>query len=256
MADALRDQLRLLYIGNSREAKRFRYALLIFDIVTLVFLVFSTFVKVPFSDTIDAVISVLLVADFTARMWTTNHPWRMLFSPAGVADMLVIVSLIAPLLSDQLGFLRAARLLRVFRSYQLLARLRLDFPYFARNYDSILAALNLFVFVFGATAIVYETQHASNDKIATYMDALYFTVTSLTTTGYGDVTLVGDGGRLLSVVIMIFGISMFLRLVQVMLRPVKITHKCPSCGLTRHDVDAVHCKACGEILNIEDEGLR
>ena len=31
--------------------------------------------------------------------------------------------------------------------------------------------------------------------------------------------------------------------------------KCPACGLMRHDIDAVHCKACGQILNIPDEGL-
>ena len=55
-------------------------------------------------------------------------------------------------------------------------------------------------------------------------------------------------------VIMIFGVSLFLRLVQVMLRPQKVEHKCPDCGLKRHDHDAVHCKACGRLLNIEDEG--
>ena len=40
-----------------------------------------------------------------------------------------------------------------------------------------------------------------------------------------------------------------------MFRPHKVEHKCPHCGLNRHDVDAVHCKACGNILCIEDEGV-
>jgi voltage-gated potassium channel len=53
---------------------------------------------------------------------------------------------------------------------------------------------------------------------------------------------------------MIFGVSLFLRLVQVMLRPPKVEHKCPQCGLKRHEFDAIHCKACGHILAIEDEG--
>ena len=66
--------------------------------------------------------------------------------------------------------------------------------------------------------------------------------------------LTGTGGRLLAVVIMIFGVSLFLRLVQVMLRPDKVFFKCPACGLSRHDRDAVHCKACGLLLNIPDEG--
>jgi voltage-gated potassium channel len=54
---------------------------------------------------------------------------------------------------------------------------------------------------------------------------------------------------------MIVGISLFLRLVQVVLRPPKAHFPCPVCGLRRHDHDAVHCKACGTVLNIPDDGL-
>jgi len=50
---------------------------------------------------------------------------------------------------------------------------------------------NLFVFLFGMTAVVYETQHQHNPAIGNYLDAFYFTVTTLTTTGFGDITLIG-----------------------------------------------------------------
>jgi voltage-gated potassium channel len=42
--------------------------------------------------------------------------------------------------------------------------------------------------------------------------------------------------------------------VQVLLRPNKVKYSCPVCALQRHDRDAVHCKACGTVLNIPDEG--
>lgn len=54
---------------------------------------------------------------------------------------------------------------------------------------------------------------------------------------------------------MIFGISLVLRLVQVVLRPRKAHFPCPTCGLQRHDHDAVNCKACGMVLNIPDDGM-
>ena len=54
--------------------------------------------------------------------------------------------------------------------------------------------------------------------------------------------------------IMIAGISLFLRLAQAVFRPGKVLHPCPHCGLRRHDADAVHCKACGRLLTIPDEG--
>jgi voltage-gated potassium channel len=79
-------------------------------------------------------------------------------------------------------------------------------------------------------------------------------VTALTTTGFGDITLRGTTGRLISVVIMIFGVTLFLRLLRSLLQPHKVRFSCPACGLQRHEADAVHCKACGKVLNIPDEG--
>ncbi len=66
--------------------------------------------------------------------------------------------------------------------------------------------------------------------------------------------LQGSSGRLISVVIMLCGVTLFLRLAQVLFRPTKVRFPCPSCGLQRHEPDAVHCKGCGVILKIPDEG--
>ena len=74
-----------------------------------------------------------------------------------------------------------------------------------------------------------------NPDIVGYVDALYFTVATLTTTGFGDIVLTGTTGRLLAVVIMVAGVALFLRLAQTVLRPGKLRHKCPECGLNRHD---------------------
>ena len=77
----------------------------------------------------------------------------------------------------------------------------------------------------------------------------------MTTTGFGDITLPGTTGRLITVVIMIFGVTLFFNLARALLSPHKVRFSCPDCGLQRHDSDAVHCKACGKVLNIPDEGL-
>ena len=52
---------------------------------------------------------------------------------------------------------------------------------------------------------------------------------------------------------MIFGVTLFLRLLQALLRPQKVRFRCPACALERHELDAVHCKACGKLLKIPDE---
>lgn len=249
-------RLRALYEGPSEAADRFRYGLLVFDLVMIAFLVATSFVvRGMHTELADMAIGLLLMTEVLARLWSSPDPRRELFSLYGLADVAVVLSLIAPIWGEGFAFLRVLRLYRVFHSPQTLRQLRQDWRLFRRNETTLRAALNLLIFIFLMTALVYQTQFNTNPLIATYLDALYFTVTTLSTTGYGDIILEGPSGRLLSVAIMIFGISLFLRLVQVMLRPPKVIFPCPTCGLRRHDFDAVHCKACGTILNIPDEGL-
>lgn len=253
-SSSIRDTVRNLYEGDSFAAQRFRYGLLIFDVATILFLIVSSFLHWGGTEYLDYVIGSLILADVIARIWISNTPWKTLLHPFGLLDLIVVVSLLAPLIGEGLAFLRIARTVRLLRSYQLLQRLRKDFLWFGRHEQTVLSALNLGIFIFIMTAIVYETQHKTTPDISNYADALYFTVSALTTTGFGDIVLPGTSGRMIAIVIMTFGVSLFLRLIQVMLRPTKILHKCSHCGLKRHEVDAVHCKACGNLLNIEDEG--
>ena len=67
-----------------------------------------------------------------------------------------------------------------------------------------------------------------------------------TVPGFGDITLAGTTGRLISVVIMIFGVTLFLRLAQVLFRPNKVRFPCPTCGLQRHEPFSPSKRAVGE----------
>jgi voltage-gated potassium channel len=250
------DKLHALYEGDSAEAHRFRYGLLIFDLTTILFIVASSFLpRIPMLEWVDVIIGLVVLADFSARLAISRNRWRDLLHPITLTDVAAIVSFLAPVVGEGIGFLRILRTVRLLRTYQLLARLRADSVFFRRNEEIIVASVNLAVFIFVMTGFVYETQHRANEKINNYVDALYFTIAALTTTGFGDITLTGTIGHLVSVAIMIFGVTLFLRLVQVLLRPNKVRHPCPVCGLQRHERDAVHCKACGTTLNIPDEGF-
>jgi voltage-gated potassium channel len=57
------------------------------------------------------------------------------------------------------------------------------------------------------------------------------------------------------VLMMVLGVALFFRLAQAIFLPTKIAYSCPSCGLDRHEPDAVHCKHCGETVNIPTHGL-
>ena len=253
---SLRERLRLLYFGNSETAHRFRYGLLVFDIATVLFIIATSFMaRAPWLEWLDLIFGLLILADFCARLYVSPHPIREFAHPSTWADMVAIFSFLAPVAGEGLGFLRILRTLRLLHTYQLVARLRADSSFFRRNEEAIIAVVRLGVFLFIMTGVVYETQHWRNPEIANYVDALYFTVSTLTTTGFGDITLEGSLGRLIAILIMIFGVTLFLRLLQALLRPQKVRFRCPDCALERHELDAVHCKACGKLLKIPDEGL-
>ena len=206
-------------------------------------------------EVLDVLFGMVILADFTARLYISRNRWRDLRHPATWADAVAILSFLIPMAGEGAAFLRVLRTVRLLQTYQILARLRADSRWFRRNEDLTITLFHLLVFVFVMSGLVYETPRWINSDIRNYLDALYFTVTALTTTGFGDITLEGTFGRLLSVVIMIFGVTLFLRLVRALLQPHKVRFPCPDCGLQRHDPDAVHCKACGRMLNIPDEDV-
>jgi voltage-gated potassium channel len=250
-----RRRLQDLYFGETREARRFRYGLVLFDITTIALFVLVASVSdqwwiLP----LDFALGTLLTLELVLRLYAEPKRRRQLLSLATLADLAVIASLFLPVLLENLAFLRVFRALRLLRSYHLLRDLRSSSLWFRLHEDIIQRSLNLLVFIFIVTSFVYVTQHGVNRGIATYVDALYFTITTLTTTGFGDITLIGPGGRLLSVLIMVVGVSLFLRLLQAIFRPNKVRFECPDCARRIHDRDAVHCKHCGRVLPIPDDG--
>src|SRR5215203_5973919 len=247
------DTLRELYEGHSPRSHRFRDSLFIFDLAAITYVIVSSFwTPNDLLSWINRMFGVLVLADLTARIAISRSPAREVIRPLTLAEIVAAISFLIPLGGG--AFLRALRTLRLLQTYAFLQRLRGASTWFRRNDEAVMAATNLAIFIFVMTGVVYDTQHWSNPHITNYADALYFTVTTLTTTGFGDITLPGTFGRMVSVLIMICGVTLFLRLAQVLFRPTRVRFECPSCGLMRHDHDAVHCKACGNLLHIPDEG--
>ncbi|HEY0837271.1 MAG TPA: ion transporter [Azospirillum sp.] len=248
----LRDAARHAYF----ESERLRLFLLGLDVVTVVVFMALTFVPPsPWVIVADAVLGVVLLGEFTLRWWIANDRRAFLLRLSAALDLAVIVTLFIPTLTGNFAFLRVLRAMRLVRALKVLRQLRRRGGAFAEYGELLTSITNLLLFIFVASALVYEFQVGVNPKITNIVDAVYFTVTTLTTTGFGDITLEGDVGKLLSVVIMLAGISLFVKLAQAIFRPSKVHVECQRCGLSRHDPDAVHCKHCGAVVHIDNEGF-
>lgn len=244
-----------LYEGFGIGPYLFRWLLLAIDALAVAF-----FLWAPFQDRtgafyiIDISIGVFIGLDLIARFWISRPRHMFLINPFNLADVAVLVTLILPMFFSNLGFLRILRAIRLVRAFTFLRRMKNLSGFLRRNAEIIDRVVNLLVFILIMTALVYGTQINENEGIRSYLDALYFTVSSLTTTGYGDIVLDGPFGKLLSIFIMVLGISLFLRLVQAIVRPSKVNVECERCGLLRHEPDAIHCKHCGEFIKMPSSG--
>lgn len=251
--ERLRERLRLLYHGHSRGQIQFQRAVLLVDLAIIAFFIATPLLRGrPSFLWIDIAVALLLLADLVARTLASTHIWRRLRQPTTLVDIFILVTLLLPGWLANLGFLRILRLWTLSRSGFLWLSLR------RRGLqeweEPAKAVVNLATFLFLVSGFIFTFFARPDSGIEGYVDALYYTVTTVTTTGFGDITLPGAWGRLTAIVIMIFGLGLFVRLAQAVFRPHKVHFPCPNCGLSRHDPDAVHCKACGEILAIPDEG--
>lgn len=251
----IRVRLRELYHGQTPKAVRFRLGVIGIDILLIGFFIVAPFIReTPAFLILDLVVAFVLLLDIGGRALAADRWTDWIKRPSTWIDLFVLATLLFPLWLFNLAFLRVLRLYTLIHSdffWETIGRRYDD----TRWEDVTRAATTLVTFIFVMTGFVYTSFTRVHPGINGYVDALYFTIATLTTTGFGDITLPGTWGRVLSIVTMLTGITLFVRLAQTLFRPYKVRFPCPACGLQRHDVDAVHCKACGELLNIPNDDL-
>ncbi|MEP2533282.1 ion channel [Shimia sp.] len=253
----LKAKINELYTGNDRRSVQFRYVLILFDAVTIIFFVGTAHLRHgPGLIVLSQLVGLIILADLVARLWIAEDRMALFSRLYTIADVVVILSLFFdPFLSGNVAFLRVLRGLRLIHSYQLMNDLRRDSRFFRMHEETLLASVNLFIFIMVTTSIVLVFFLDPESTRTPFIDALYFTVATLTTTGFGDITLGTPAGKVFSVVVMAIGVALFVRLAQAVFQPNKVRCECMHCGLLKHDQDAVHCKHCGETIRIETEGF-
>jgi voltage-gated potassium channel len=249
----LRVRLRRLYHGRTPAAVRFQYAVIAIDLAIIAFFIATPVLQdEPSFLWLDYSVAALLGVDLAARALASRDIARWLRQPRIWVDFFILLTLLLPTTLANLGFLRIVRLWSMSRSGFLWRPLEQFGLGLWR--DTGHAFVNLITFLFVIAGFLYTFFFRKGEGFADYIDALYFTVTAATTTGFGDIVLPGPWGKLTAIVVMISGIGLLARLAQSIFRPPKVFFPCPQCALQRHDPDAVHCKACGYLLQIPDEG--
>jgi voltage-gated potassium channel len=114
---------------------------------------------------------------------------------------------------DSLRWVRVVRLLRILRILRAVrsARVVLGFIFRSRIRGTFASvALGMVVIVITSSiAILHAERHAGEPNIKTGGDALWWSVSTMTTVGYGDRYPVTPEGRLIAATVMVAGCGVF-----------------------------------------------
>ncbi|MAZ67292.1 ion transporter [bacterium] len=242
----LKKRVTTLFHKRTPQSILFNRLLILLNVAVFgIFLLEAIYPGHPAVRAIEIVFGVMFLFEYLARLWIAPRRFSFALNVFSVIDVLVVISLFAPLMTGNLALLRILRSLKILRTYYLVNLAKKESKLVARYSATLVSILNFLVFLGIMTAIVFVAEAQFNPYINSYLDALYFTVSTLTTTGYGDVIATGPWGKTLSVTAMLIGITLFLQLTRTIFRGAKIYYTCKECGLSAHDVDAIHCKHCG-----------
>jgi voltage-gated potassium channel len=204
-------------------------------------------------DAVDQVILIIFAIEYLLRFWSAEDKRRYFFSLYSVIDLLAVLPFLIGVFN--VSFLRVFRWFRILRLIRFIEG-RTIVGYVTREDSAIFARilLTLFIIIFVYSGLIYQVEHPINPKVfATFLDAVYFSVATMTTVGFGDVTPKSEMGRLLTVLMILTGIALIpWQLGDLVKRLVKTSNQvaigCPTCYLSLHDIDAQFCKNCGTQL--------
>lgn len=259
----------VIYEADTFAGKLFDIVLLFLIIISIAAVMFESVaaVKAKYGFelmVVEWIITIFFTFEYIGRILSVGKPLKYIFSFYGIIDLLATLPAYIDLIFPGLHFLlslRALRLLRVFRILKL--------GHFVGAGNSLLEALKkskdkIAVFLFAVVVmciilgtIMYMVE-GPESGFTSIPVSVYWTIVTLTTVGFGDITPQTPLGQFISVIIMILGygiIAVPTGLVTAQFMSKKEdevdnnTQSCPNCAAEHHRNDAEYCYHCGSSLN-------
>ena len=213
---------------------------------------------------IDWIFTIIFTIEYILRLMAVKRPRAYALSFFGIVDLLAILPTYLSIFffgTQALIVVRALRLLRVFRVLKLgnyLSESQIitkSLVASQRKISVFLFAIMMIVTIIGA--VMYVIEGETNEGFKSIPLSIYWSIVTLTTVGFGDITPQTGLGQFISAVVMILGYAVIAVPTGIVTAEFANqnrasaktnTQMCSNCGEDEHANDAAYCKRCGHHL--------
>ena len=217
---------RLLEVADSRAGRVLNGLLMLLIVVNVVAVVIESVQTIydayqPWFDYLELLSVAVFSVEYVARLWVSvesparGEGWRArlryALTPLAIVDLLAILPFyFGVFFKLDLRFLRALRLLRVFKLARHSSAMDLLLTVIRNEAASITSALFVMVIiiVMAASGIYLIEGEANPDAFQNIPRAIWWAAVTLTTVGYGDVVPITIGGKIFGMVIILAGVGL------------------------------------------------
>ena len=257
----------IIYESNTRAGKAFDIALL-FAIFTSIIVVMIDSVQSIHNAHgkllyyLEWTFSILFTIEYILRLVSIKQPWRYVFSPLGIIDLVALIPSYLSIFfvgAQTLLVFRALRLLRVFRIFKL-SRFLTEIDFLTVALKGSLRKISIFLFtvltltiILGSVMYLVERRENGFSNIP---ESIYWAIVTITTVGYGDISPATPMGKFVASVVMLIGYAIIAVPTGILTHDIAVAsskksqkpESCPGCAREGHDTDANYCKYCGSGL--------
>ena len=268
----LRQTLYDIIFGTETPAGKFFDVALIYVIilsVSLLMLDSVAEVKLRFSESLfffEWFFTIIFTIEYGVRIYCSPNRWAYIRSFYGVIDLLSTIPSYLSLFIPGANYLLIFRLLRVLRIFRVLKLVRYlsEANSLIRTMYQIRRKIIVFFFVVLNLAVIFGSLmyivEGPNNGFTSIPKSIYWTIVTITTVGYGDITPHTILGQIIASLAMLTGYSIIA--VPTGIFTAELAHEmsrarnmifCPNCGKQGHEKAALYCDKCSGKLNHYNE---
>lgn len=255
---------RVVFRNDTRAGKVFDIVLLWLIIISVIVVILESVPELSARNErifrlIELIFTTLFTIEYLLRIAVSPKPLRYLLSYWGIIDLLGIAPFYLSIMVPDTHYLMVFRLLRMLRVFRILRLFR-----FIRESDQLFQALRasiykIVVFISFILALVvvlgtfmYVIEGPENG-FTSIPQSIYWTIVTITTVGYGDITPQTSLGKWIATVIMLCGYAIIavptgLVTAEMTRRSTMVAKKCPNCSHA-NPPGSKFCNFCGNALS-------